>query len=134
MIRVASCEPGHVEQLAALVSAHVACALPGAAVFSATIAARLERDPGEFVLDPWVETRDTLVTLVRDRVVAAGQLWRFADEPHVSDSYRGAAELRWFCFGPPTAKRPPRCSTHAIEQAGPISRFYPTGDLPGVLA
>jgi hypothetical protein len=134
MIRVASCEPGHVEQLAALLSAHVACALPGAAVFSATIAARLERDPGEFVLDPWVETRDTLVTLVRDRVVAAGQLWRFADEPHVSDSYRGAAELRWFCFWPTDREAAAALLDHAIEQAGPVSRFYPTGDLPGVRA
>jgi hypothetical protein len=133
MIRVASCEPEHVEQLAALLSAHAACALPGAPVFSPAIAARLERDPGEFVLDPWVETRDTLVAIVNDRVVAAGQLWRFANEPRVSDAYRGAAELRWFCFWPTDREAATALLDHAIGHAGPVTRFYLTGDLPDVL-
>jgi hypothetical protein len=133
MIRVSSCEPEHVEQLAALLSAHAACALPGAAVHPATVAARLERDPGEFVVDPWVETRDTLVAIVRDRVVAAGQFWRFADEPRVSEHYRGAAELRWFCFWPGEHEAAAALLDHAIAHAGPVGRFYLTGDLPQVL-
>ena len=133
MIRVASCEPEHLEQLAALLSAHAACAVPGAAVLPATIARRLERDPGEFVLDPWVEARDTLVAIARDRVVAAGQLWRFVDEPRVSEHYRGAAELRWFSFWPGEDEAAAALLDRAIEHAGPVSRFYVTGDLPDVL-
>lgn len=133
MMRVTSCEPEHIEQLAALLSAHAACALPGAAVFPATVAARLERDPGEFVVDPWVETRDTLVAIVRDRVVAAGQLWRFADEPRVGAHYRGAAELRWFCFWPGEQEAGAALLDHAIAHAGPVGRFHLSGDLPDVL-
>jgi hypothetical protein len=132
MFCVASCEPEHVEQLAALLSAHAACAVPGAAVLPATIARRLERDPGEFVLDPWVETRHTLVAIARERVVAAGQLWRFAGKPRVSEHYRGAAELRWFCFWPGDEEAAAALLDRAIEHAGPVGRFYLTGDLPDV--
>jgi hypothetical protein len=131
MIRNASGE--HLEQLAALLSAHAAAALPGAAVSVAAVAARLERDPGDFVLDPWVAGRETLVAIARDRVVAAGHLLRFADEPHVSDSYRGAAELRWFCFWPSEREAGAGLLDQAIERAAPVSRFYLTGDLPDVL-
>jgi hypothetical protein len=129
MIRVASGE--HVDQLAALLSAHAAAALPGAAVSPATVAACMERDPGDFVLDPWVAERETLVALVRDRVVAAGQLRLFADEPRVSDDYRGAAELQWFCFWPGAEEAAAALLDRAIERAP--GRLYLTGDLPAVL-
>jgi hypothetical protein len=131
MIRIASGE--HVEQLAALLTAHAAAALPGAAVSADSVAARLDRDPGDFVLDPWIETRETLVATVRDRVVAAGQLCRFADEPRVGDAYRGAAELRWFCFWPGEQAAAAALLDRAIERAQPFSRFHLTGDPPGVL-
>jgi hypothetical protein len=133
MIRIASCEPEHVEQLATLLSAHAACALPGAAIAPGTIARRLERDPSEFVVDPWVDTRETLVAIGHDRVVAAGQLWRFGDEPRVSEDFRGAAELRWFCFWPTDHEAAGALLDHAIEHAGPVRRFYLAGDLPEVL-
>jgi hypothetical protein len=133
MIHIASCEPVHVEQLAALLSAHAACALPGAAVTPDTITRRLERDPDEFVVGPWVHTRETLVAIVRDRVVAAGHLWRFADEPRVSEHYRGAAELRWFSFWPSDHEAANALLDQAIQYAGHVTRFYLTGDLPDVL-
>jgi hypothetical protein len=131
MIRVASGE--HVDQLAALLSAHAAAALPGAAVSPATVAACMERDPGDFVLDPWVAERETLVAIVRDRVVAAGQLRLFADEPRVGDDYRGAAELQWFCFWPSDREAAGALLDRAIERAREASRFYLAGDLPAVL-
>ena len=131
MIRIASGE--HVDQLAALLSAHAAAALPGAAVTAETVAARLERDAGDFVLDAWIQARETLVAIVRDRVVAAGQLCRFADEPRVGDAYRGAAELRWFCFWPGERDAAAALLDRAIEHARPFSRFHLTGDPPGVL-
>jgi hypothetical protein len=132
MTHITSCEPKHLEPLATLLSAHAGCVLPGAAVFPAAIESRLRRDPGEYVLDPWVEHRETLVAIEDARVVAATQLWRFADDPGVSDSYRGAAELRWLCFWPPNRQAAGELLEEAIQRAGP-RRLYLSGDLPGVL-
>jgi hypothetical protein len=127
MVQIASCELEHLEQVAALLSAHAACALPGAAVAPGSIASCLDRDPDEFLVDPWVATRDTFVALVRDRVVAAGQLWCCDGDD------RGAAELRWFCFWPGEREAAGALLDRAIERAGSVSRLFLTGDLPGVL-
>ncbi|HEY6396710.1 MAG TPA: hypothetical protein VIX82_04570 [Solirubrobacteraceae bacterium] len=133
MIQITSSEPEHLEQLSTLLSAHAGCVLPGGAVFPDAISSRLHRDVGEFVLDPWVEHRETLVAVEDARVVAGSQLWCFRDEPEVSDSYRGVAELRWFCFWPSSQQAAAALLEEAIERAGPRRRFYLSGDLPGVL-
>lgn len=88
------------EQLTALVNAHVAAVMPGGAVSVARVLAHLERDPGEFIVDPWVIERSTLVAVQRDRVVAAAHLLRYADDERVGASYRNAAEIRWFLHWP----------------------------------
>ena len=88
------------EQLTALVNAHVAAVMPGGAVSVSRVLAQLERDPGEFVVDPWVTERATLVALQRDRVVAAAHLLRYAEGERVGASYRNAAEIRWFLHWP----------------------------------
>jgi hypothetical protein len=127
------CEPEHVEQLAALLSAHAACVVPGAAVSPDDVRSRLDRDAGEFVIDPWVRGRETLVSIERDRVVAAGQRWRFGAEPHVSDAYRGAAELRWFCFWPRHREAGAAVLDKAIADSASATRLHLSGDLPGPL-
>ncbi len=88
------------EQLTALVNAHVAAVLPGGSVSVSRVLSQLEREPGEFIVDPWVSERATLVAVQRGRVVAAAHLLRYAAEAHVGESYRGAAEIRWFLFWP----------------------------------
>jgi hypothetical protein len=133
MTSIVNCEPDHLEQVATLFTAHAACALPGGTVTAASIAARLERDPGEFVTGPWVVGRETLVALERERVAAAGQLVRYADDDRVSDSYRGAAELRWLCFWPRDHDAGVALLREAIGLAGNVTAFYLSGDLPGVL-
>jgi GNAT superfamily N-acetyltransferase len=85
-------------QLTGLVNAHVSTATPGWTVAAGWIAARLDRDTDEAIVDPWVCERGTLVGIEKEQVVAACHLLRFADEDRVSDSYRGIGEIAWlFC-------------------------------------
>jgi GNAT superfamily N-acetyltransferase len=91
---------GDREQVTGLVNAHVAAVVPGISVSVNRVMAQLEREPGEFIVDPWVVERTTLVAEQRQRVVAAAHLLRYGTEPTVSDSYRGLGEIRWFLFWP----------------------------------
>jgi hypothetical protein len=59
------------EQLTALVNAHIQAVVPGVAVSVNTVLSQLERNPGEFIVDPRVAERATLVAEQRGRVVAA---------------------------------------------------------------
>jgi GNAT superfamily N-acetyltransferase len=90
----------HLDQLAELVNIHLSSAMPGWTLPAALLAARLERNPGEYVVDPWVRERRTLVALERERVVAAAHLHRYGDEETVGPDYRGAAELVWLVAWP----------------------------------
>ena len=49
------------DQLTGLVNAHAAAVVPGMGVSVATVLGQLEREPGEFIVDPWVSERVTLV-------------------------------------------------------------------------
>ena len=102
MAEIRPYQQGDLEQLSALANAHIAVATPGFSVPAAWIAARLERNPDEHVTDPWVAERVTLVAVERERVVAAAQLHRYADEARVSDSLRGVGEIAWL-FALPSA-------------------------------
>src|SRR5918998_5830373 len=88
------------EQVTALVNAHAAAVVPGVSVSVNTVLSRLEREPGEFIVDPWVTERATLVAEQRRRVVAAAHLLRYAADDSVGESYRDAGEIRWFLFWP----------------------------------
>ena len=49
------------DQLTDLVNAHASAVVPGMAVSVNTVLTSLERRPGEFIVDPWVSERATLV-------------------------------------------------------------------------
>jgi GNAT superfamily N-acetyltransferase len=87
-------------QLTALANAHIAVATPGFTVSTQWIAARLERNPDEYVTDPWVAERATLVAVERERVAAAAQLHRYAADERVSQSLSGTGELAWLYARP----------------------------------
>jgi GNAT superfamily N-acetyltransferase len=91
---------GDREQLTALVNAHVAAVVPGISVSVNTVLGQLEREPGEFIVDPWVRERATMVAEQRGRVVAAAHLLRYGSDEHVGESYRDVGEIRWFVFWP----------------------------------
>ena len=88
------------EQLTALVNAHVQAVVPGLAASVNTVMSQLERDPGEFIVDPWVAERVTLVAEQRRRVVAAAHLLRYGAGEEVGKAYRDSAEISWLLFWP----------------------------------
>jgi hypothetical protein len=88
------------EQLTALVNAHIQAVVPGVSVSVNTVLSQLERDPGEFIVDPWVAERATLVAEQRRRVVAAAHLLRYGEGEDVGQAYRGTAEINWLLFWP----------------------------------
>jgi GNAT superfamily N-acetyltransferase len=100
MAEIRPFEPRDLAQLTALVNAHVATATPGWTLSSGWIAARLERNPDEYVVDPWVRERTTLVAVERERVVGACHVVRYAGDERVSDWCRDAGEVDWLFVYP----------------------------------
>jgi hypothetical protein len=100
-VRIRPFARGDRDQLAALVNAHLAAVTPGASISVQALLSHLERQPAEFIVDPWVTERVTLVAEQRHRIVAAAHLLRYgADEP-VGSFYRDTAEIRWLvCYLP----------------------------------
>lgn len=88
------------DQLTALVNAHAQAVVPGVVVSTNKVLSQLEREPGEFVVDPWVRERVTLVAEQRGRVSAAAHVLLYRDEPDVGESYRGIGEIRWMLQWP----------------------------------
>jgi GNAT superfamily N-acetyltransferase len=86
------------EQLTALVNAHIQAVVPGVSVSVNTVMSQLERDPGEFIVDPWVAERHTLVAEQRGRVAAAAHLLRYGAGEEVGESYRDTAEINWLLY------------------------------------
>lgn len=126
------------DQLTALVNAHAAAVVPGVSASVNAVLAQLEREPGEFIVDPWVSERQSLVAEQRQRVVAAAHLLRYASDEAVSESYRDSGEIRWFVCWPEAPYWPD--STAAgdtlaaacvaqLDRWG-VSRQYADGSLP----
>ncbi|MET9760635.1 N-acetyltransferase [Streptomyces sp. NPDC006372] len=88
------------DQLTDLVNLHVAAVVPGVSVSVNTVLSDLERQPGEFITDPWVAERTTLVAEQRDHVVAAAHLLRYRAGAEVGEAYRDAAGIEWFVCRP----------------------------------
>jgi len=88
------------DQLTDLVNAHAAAVVPGQSVSVAAMLSHLEREPGEFIVDPWVAERTTLVAEQNNRVAAAAHLLRYGNGEGVGVAYRGGVEIRWLLFWP----------------------------------
>lgn len=129
---------GDRDQLTALVNAHAQAVVPGALVSVNSVLSQLERDPGEFVVDPWVSERATLVAEQRGRVAAAAHLLRYSSGDEVAASYRGAGEIRWLLcwpeapFWPDSIAAGDALATAAIAVLTDwgVNRLYADGDLP----
>ena len=88
------------DQATMLANAHLAAILPGLSISVNTLLSQLEREPDEYVVDPWVIQRVTLVAEDRGNVLAAAHLVRYGSDPHVGADYQGAAEIRWLLCWP----------------------------------
>jgi GNAT superfamily N-acetyltransferase len=120
------------DQLTSLVNAHVSTVVPGWAVSTAVLLAQIERDPGQYVTDPWVDERATVVAEVDHRLVAAAHLRRYRDDPDVGPHYRGAGEIAWLVCWPAheaAAGQLAAAGVRLLDTWG-VSRCYADGDLP----
>lgn len=89
------------DQLTLLANRHIQAVVPGMGVSVSTMLSHLERQPDEFIVDPWVRERATLVAEQHDRVTAAAHLLRYHDDERgAGEAYRGHGEIRWFLFWP----------------------------------
>lgn len=126
------------DQVTALVNAHIAAVVPGLSVSVQTMMSQLEREPGEFIVDPWVRDRLTFVAVQRHRVVAAAYLLRYGSDDEVSESYRDTGEIRWLLCWPPASFWPDaRTAGDALASAcvarlrdWGVARCYADGTLP----
>ena len=88
------------DQVTALVNAHVAAVLPGATLSVQQVLSQLEREPREYIVDPWVVDRVTLVAEQRGRVVAAAHLLRYGDPTRSAPRTGTWARFAGCCTGP----------------------------------
>jgi GNAT superfamily N-acetyltransferase len=108
------------DQLTDLVNAHAAAVVPGQGVSVAALLSHLEREPGEFIVDPWIAERATLVAEQNNRIAAAAHLLRYRSDEDVSVAYRGGGEIRWLLFWPegPVSSNP--CWTEGTQAANEL--------------
>ena len=88
------------DQLTQLVNAHAEAVVPGMSVSVNTVLSSLERQPGEFIVDPWVSERVTLVAEQRNRIAAAAHLLRYYPDDRAGESARDAGEISWLLYWP----------------------------------
>ena len=88
------------DQLTALVNSHVEAVIPGGSIPVNGVLTQLEREPGEYIVDPWVSERITLVAEQRNGIAAAALLLRYRTDADVPTRYRSTGEIRWLVFTP----------------------------------
>jgi GNAT superfamily N-acetyltransferase len=130
------------DQLTQLVNAHAEAVVPGMSASVNTVLSSLERRPGEFIEDPWVSERVTLVAEQAGRIAAAAHLLRYFPDERAGAGARGAGEICWLLFWPQVPAGNPHWpdATAAAEalmaacaaQFGGwgVSRRYAGGELP----
>jgi GNAT superfamily N-acetyltransferase len=126
------------EQLTALVNAHIQAVVPGVSVSVNAVLSQLEREPGEFIVDPWVIERATLVAEQRGRITAATHVLRYGTGSDVGEAYRGAGEIRWLLCWPEAPYWPDAVAAGDAIAAAAVSflsrsrvrRLYADGALP----
>src|SRR5450432_4097672 len=130
------------EQLTSLVNAHAGAVLPGMSASASTVLSALERQPGEFIEDPWVSERVTLVAVQRDRITAAAHLLRHYADERAGLAARNAGAIGWLLFWPEAPAGNPcwpdataaaealaAACIHQLEQWR-VTRQHAGGELP----
>jgi GNAT superfamily N-acetyltransferase len=93
------------DQLSQLVNTHAQAVVPGMSASVSTVLSSLERQPGEFITDPWVSERVTLVAEQQDRITAAAHMLRYFADERAGEAARDVGAIEWLVFYPvaPTA-------------------------------
>ncbi len=130
------------DQLTQLVNAHAEAVVPGMSASVNTVLSSLERRPGEFIEDPWVSERVTLVAEQAGRVAAAAHLLRYFPDERAGVDARDAGEICWLLFWPQVPAGNPHWpdATAAAEalmaacgaqfSGWGVARQYAGGELP----
>ena len=131
MSRILELQPIHLEQVQYLVNGHLRAVVPGWALPLEYIAFCLKRNPSEYVTDPWVWERKSLVALKEGRVCGAAHLLKYGADSPAS----GSGEIDWFVCWPNETATGAALLSAAEEQLGAWecrkSRF--NGNLPAPL-
>ena len=88
------------EQLTDLVNAHVKAVIPGCSVPADALLSQMERDPGEYIVDPWVVERETWVAIEDDRARRRGAPAPVRRRRAVGSALRNAAAINWLVCWP----------------------------------
>ena len=110
------------DQLCDLVNAHVKAVVPGCSVPVATLLSQMERDPGEYIVDPWVIERGTWVAIEEERLVAAVHLHRYRSDPPVGPALQNAAAISWLVCWPSNIETGGELMRVAVER---LDRWQP---------
>jgi GNAT superfamily N-acetyltransferase len=126
------------DQLTRLVNAHAAAVIPGASASVHAILGQLERQPDEFITDPWVSDRAVLVAVQGQRIAAAAYLLRYFADDRAGRSYQDLGEICWFLFWPQApAENPwwpdatPAADALMAACLGQLSRWGVAGQAAG---
>ena len=96
MVQIAPLDRSHLPQVLALVNSHLSTVIPGWSLTADYFWERLKSEPQEYIIDPWVVERKSIVGIVRDRVCAAAHLRRYGDDTR----WKGTGEIAWILFWP----------------------------------
>jgi hypothetical protein len=110
------------DQLTQLVNAHAAAVVPGMSASVSAVLSALERQPGEFIEDPWVSERATLVAAQQGRIAAAAHLLRYFPDERAGTATRDVGEICWLLFWPEAPAANPCWQASAGSSTTPGSR------------
>jgi GNAT superfamily N-acetyltransferase len=94
-MRIEPYRPDYLTGVQRLVNHHIGAVYPGWALPAAYIEQHLRRNPHQFIIDPWVAERKTLVAVERQNVVAVAHLLRYGKDEVVGKDYQGACDIAW---------------------------------------
>ena len=94
MVQIALLDRSHLPQVLELVNSHLSTVIPGWSLTPDYFWERLKSNSQEYITDPWVVERKSIVGIVRDRVCAAAHLLRYGEDTH----YKGVGEIDWILF------------------------------------
>ncbi len=99
MVGIEPLDRSHLPQVLALANSHLGTVIPGWSLTPEYFWEHLKRNPQEYIVDPWVVERKSMVGIVNDRVCAAAHLLRYDEDT----PYKGMGVVDWILFWP--AKR-----------------------------
>jgi ribosomal protein S18 acetylase RimI-like enzyme len=93
-------QPEDLSQLTQIINTHISMLIPTWELPSELILSRLEKNPDEPVIDPWVIERATFCAFVGENLVAAAHLLRYGDTETVNENHHNHGDIAWFVFEP----------------------------------